>query len=234
MGASPRGDEGPIGRVSSRLGRLDAGIRASARRSRRISWFSWGFLFVVVIVPFTLILPLIVPLFGGVFVWAAIGAIPAIALLGLVVRELWVGSGEAVRVRDGERVPPSPDAREPAPIGPSLRTVQDSQKRISQVKSELEISMIPLALGLAQILLTGAFLVFEVWLDFNLANAPVWWILLPPLGGLAVLAVVMWVLWGLAKLWIAQYQEGLDQQVLAMISLEGEFFGRFASGPTGS
>jgi len=237
---SPQTEEGPIGKVSARLEHLYAGIRSSARRSRRISWFAWGFLFAlsgIQIVPLLFVLalvPSISPPFGGFLFWTAIGATPSAVLFALVVRELWVGSGEAVRFREGGPFPASVPTGEPGPIGLSLQTVQESQKRISQVRSELEISMVPLVLGGSGILFFGGFLLLAFALGANFANLTIWSFALAFAVPLAILVAVIWVLWSLAKLWVAQYQEGLDEQVLQMISLEGEFFGRFASGPTGS
>ena len=65
----------------------------------------------------------------------------------------------------------------------------------------------------------------------------------PGFGGLSVVYLpaipfviivpFIWFVWRAARRWVAHYQQGLDDQVRDMVALEGEFLGRFASGPTG-
>ena len=228
----------PIDRLNGRLRQLDAGIQRSVRRSRRISWFAWGFLFAAggeYLVP---ILADVYGYAGSGFMsfpgWALVGLAPAVVLVTLAIRELWIGSGEAVRFSAGERVFPETAGAAADLAGVSFRALQEDQKRISSVRGELEVSMIPLVLGGFGALEIPTALVLEYVLGSNLPSGGEFYLLLFPLLPLLVVGLVVWLLWSLAKLWVAQYQTGLDDQVLRMISFEGEFFGRFAGPPAGS
>ena len=227
---NPEGISGPIGRVESRLLALDAGIRAAARHSARISWYAWGFLFAAFTGPPVAEVAFVYESLrsggGPVPVGAlAVGALPAVGLLAFALGELWSGIVESRRDRAGPM--PTRPSGEGAPIGLSLVTVQEDQKEISRVRGELEVSMIPLVLG-------GITLI-----EYTVALTLVGWY--PGFGGLSVvyLPVIpvvfiipfIWLVWRAARRWVGRYQKGLDDQVREMVALEGEFLGRFASGP---
>jgi hypothetical protein len=228
----PTNDSGPIGRVESRLLSLDAGIRSAARHSYRLSWFAWGFLFAAFVG---------IPVVEVAFIFAAlrstggttsvgvigIGAIPAVVLFALVLRELRLGRQEAHRFREGTG--PTPPPAEVEPVGLSLLTVQEDQKEISRVRGELEVSMVPLILGgIGLIEFVDALVIVTLYPGFGSLS-----VVYLPVIPLVIIVPLIWAIWRAARQWVGQYQKGLDDQVREMVSLEGEFLGRFASGPSG-
>jgi hypothetical protein len=238
VGPEPALREGPIGRIESRLELLDAGIRSTVRRSRRISWLAWGFLFAAVAG-----LPLFVI---GVFVagvtssgnaslldTVAVGTTPAIVLFGLTVWQLWRGRRESLQYREGHPPPAEPSAPAPVPLGVSILTVQESQKQISRVRGELEISMIPIILGGITLFELVGDLVLQSLVSSSPQGPSALEISFVPVLPIVLIIPIVWILWRTARHWVDEYQRGLDVQVHQMISLEGEFLGRFASGSRG-
>jgi len=226
--------EGPIGRVQTQLGGLNEGVRSAARRSRRVSWFAWGFLFAgitgIPVLEVGILLSGLTPSGpNAVTALLIVGGFPAFVLLILTVRELLVGRGEAGRPSARTVGRPGAAAEEPPGFRVSLLTVQESQKQITRIRGELEVSMIPLILG--------GIGVFEVVGDLVLlptvgpaaaAISPLAYFFLP-YAPLVFVVPFIWYLWRVARQWVDRYQRGLDDQVRQLISLEGEFLGRFAS-----
>jgi hypothetical protein len=217
-----------IGGVRSLLERA----RSVARRSHRISWLSFGFLFAV---------------YGGFFVLALLGVAdpvvtttmtagggtatsttwptwgyalampPAIVVLALMVREFLRGRSEL------EGAPP---AAAPPTDGADegwTRQAVEAQKLLADAKHETDSSLFPLAfafLGLGEMAgLEGAFL------------------LLPSLSGLAFFIglglgfaglLLLIPFWRLARTWIGGNQTLLDRQVREVSELETAFLARFA------
>jgi hypothetical protein len=232
----PSVEEGPIGRVESRLQRLEDAIRSAARRSRRISWMAWGSLFAAAVgvpllgIGFTLARATSSP---NVDVVIAVGELPAVVLFGLAVCGLILGRREAMRYPNEAPLPAQPSAPGAGSFGVSLLGVQASQQAISRVRGELEISMIPLILGgIALFELLGEAVVYT-FLSAPTGPSTAQLVFLPVLPVVLVIPVI-WVLWRVARQWVERYQRGLDDQVRQMISLEGEFLGRFASGLGGA
>lgn len=220
----------PAGSIAALLHRLTSFqdlLRSAARRSWRFSWFSWGFLFAVVIgegVGSLLAFFSLAAAASGasssptILVWIyPVSILPSVVLLALSVREILLGRREA---RTGES-PIRPSARE-APSSPGAgwtEVVQRSQQLLAQMRSEAEVAFVPLILGgftamtlVASLLLAGfvasdAFLVFLAVIPFLLLLIPFY------------LAV---------RGWIRGYQTVLDRQVGSLSGLEQEFFTRFA------
>ena len=229
-GSAPGDLPGPIGRVESKLLALDAGIRAAARRSNRISWYAWGFLFAAFAgLPVAELGLLYASLRSGSGVLPvgvlAIALIPALGLLALLLRELGAGLAESRRDRPG-----------PGPTGPSepagllelsLVTVQADQKEISRVRGELEISMVPLILGGIVLVEYVDSLILLTWFPGFGGLSVVYLPVIP----LVLIVPFIWFVWRAARQWVGRYQQGLDDRVREMVALEGEFLGRFASGP---
>ena len=233
--------DGPIGRVQAHLDHLAAGVQRSVRHSRRTSWFAWGFLIAALAgVPlfefglFALALEFHLAVEAG-FALLLVGGVPAFGLLGLTGRELWIGRSEARQYRRWDGAGPS--GGKATGFAVSLGTVQESQKQISQIKGELEVSMLPLAFGgIALFEIVGAVGVqlFAAGSVNRIGGGSNFLILVvPALVAIAAIPMV-WAFWRLARQWVAVYQRGLDEQVRQMISLEGEFLGRFAREPEGA
>jgi hypothetical protein len=110
-------------------------------------------------------------------------------------------------------------------LGVNLVTVQQGQAQVSRVRSELEVSMIPLVLGGIGGLDFFGGLAFD-----SVPGLPPVDVVFVPLLPVVLIIPIIWVIWRLAREWVDPYQRGLDDQVRQMVFLEGEFLGRFAAG----
>ncbi|HXY46376.1 MAG TPA: hypothetical protein VEG66_02900 [Thermoplasmata archaeon] len=236
-------DTGPVDQpafsdLNQHLASLDGRVGSMARRSRRFSWLSWGFLFATYL---------------GVFLWAIIGilfpvvtvttltgggtsttttfpwwdfpvlSVPPVAMLAFAFRELFLGRRETSKRTNG------PIGNDPKEFGGYAAgwtgTVQRCQQRITHAKSEVEWSFVPIVLGWFSFVWIGL-AALESVLAPGIGPVAV---LLFPLVGLASI-VLLYPLYRYAKGWIAQYQELLNRRVGELSKLEAEFLWRFAGG----
>lgn len=225
---------GPIDSMLQRLTSFQNLLRSAARRSWFFSWFSWGFLFAVLIglgvvfvlsVLFPLVTSTVTP--SGVTystasqLWAyLLPMLPSVALLFFAVRQVMLGREEA---RTGaSQVRPS---RREAPSSPGAswtEVVRRSQELIAQMRSESEAAFVPLLLGG---LILGV-LVPGVLLTGYSITAP----LSPFVAYLLVFPFLLLLipLYLGVRDWTRGYQVLLDRQVGSLSRLEQEFFTRFA------
>jgi len=217
--------------IGTHLSTVARQIDSAARRSRRFSWYCWGFLFGT---------------YAGLFLYGILAAafavvtttitsqgssttstapwwalpvamvIPAVLLL-LAVREVVLGRREL-------RTPPSSTGTAELNLG-LTETVQQCQRKVTHAKSETEWSFVPLVLGLFSLTEICVFLVFEF-----ISPAATLTVLIAPLVGFGSLAF-LWPLYRAARNWIGPYQGLLDRQVGELARLEAEFFWRFAGAP---
>jgi len=218
--------------IGAHLSAAERRIELAARRSRRFSWYCWGFLFG------TYAGLLIFSYLGSAFAvvtttttsggysttttypwWdlPVAAAIP-VSLLLLAVRELVLGRREL-------RAPSTPAGDSELTLG-WTETVQQCQRRITHAKSETEWSFVPLVLGLFSF---SEFCVI-VFFEFISPNGSTLVILIGPIVGLASLAL-LWPMYRAARKWIGSYQGLLDRQVGELARLEAEFLWRFAGAP---
>ncbi|MGA8604291.1 MAG: hypothetical protein WB788_04405 [Thermoplasmata archaeon] len=210
--------------LSAAAGRIDL----AARRSRRFSWYCWGFLFGTY--AGLLVFSILATLFQVVtttttsqgvsvtttYPWWILpvsAAIP-VALLLLAVREVVLGRREL-------RMPPTSPGASELTLG-WTETVQQCQRKITHAKSETEWSFVPLVLGLFSLAEICVFILSDsISPNGNIT------ILIAPVVGLASLAL-LWALYRAARNWIGSYQGLLDRQVGELARLEAEFLWRFA------
>jgi len=220
--------------VGSHLADLANRVRRLGERSRRFSWYSWGFLFLV---------------YGGLTLASVIGylfpqvtttvsgngiststtfpawdlpvsMLPAVALFVLAVREVILGRREA---RLDRPIRSRRFATGSLPMVSNwTETVQQCQQKITHAKSDVEWSFLPLVLGgfgIAQITI------------FALAQAAstslmISFVVLEPLALVAALAVIL-PLYFASRHWVPEFQRQLDRQVGEVTRLEAEFLWRF-------
>ncbi len=219
--------------IQGQLTRLGDSIRVAARRSRRFSWFSWGFVFALVGgyllgAVLGLLFPVVTTTItdGGTSttttfpVWIIpVALLPAIVVLALAVREAILGRREGLQISS----PPNPAA----PQGPLVESagwteqVRQSQQLITHMKNETEISFLPLflgTLGLAEVLVGEA---------IAASSAGTLTILLVPLVAVPFLLPLVPLYW-VTRQWIRGYQAILNRHVGELTRLESDFFARFA------
>lgn len=235
--SSPRSTASiPIAAVQSRLELLLVRIRAAAKRSRRFSWYSWGFLFAVVgaTVVFYVLLILQVTAFAAGpnsgasitnYLWLSpLALIPAFLLVALAVREIVLGNQEASE----NASLPTPGTGEVTGGSPLSWTeiVRQSQELLTHMKSETEVSFIPLFLGVLSLteFLGGSLL--SVLLANDSSIGPLGILLIYGVGVPFLLLLIP--LYLSSRRWIRSYQSLLETQVGELSRLEGEFFTRFA------
>jgi hypothetical protein len=224
-GATIRGVGVHLSSVASR-------VDSAARRSRRFSWYCWGFLFGV---------------YGGILVFSLLGtlfavvtttttaqgtsttstypwwdlpasAILPVGLLVLAVREVVLGRRE-------QRVLPTPTA-EPDASPSWTETVQQCQRKITHAKNETEWSFVPLVLGLFGLV---EFLASLAAVTVLVGTNPLVVLVAPLIAFVSLIG--LWPLYRGVRNWIGPYQRLLDQQVGDLAHLEAEFFWRFAGAP---
>ena len=220
--------------IGGHLAQLDGRIRAMARRSRRFSWFCWGFLFGVygglaLYSVVSILFPTVTTIYttnGSMTTYTSpwwsipVAAIPGIVLIVLAVREVVLGCYEAGR----STASPARFAADPEGASTGwTETVQRCQQRVSHAKSEVEWSFVPLVLGVFGYAEIFASLVFQL----AFPSVGLYYIILGPATALASL-ILLWPLYRRAKRWISDYQVVLNQQVGELSKLEAEFLWRFA------
>ena len=207
-----------------------------ARRSRRFSWFCWGFLFgayggIALLSILAVLFPVVVTttnlnvtLTTTTSPWwdLPLSASPGIVLLALAVREAILGRREADQ---GTSVPtPLTASQAEGTSAGWTETVQRCQQRVTHAKSEVEWSFVPLVLGwFAFIELYFYFLV--QYSSLSTGNLPIDTFFGPAIAFASL--IVLWPLYRFAKGWIAGYQLLLNQQVGELSKLEAEFLWRF-------
>jgi hypothetical protein len=213
--------------LSTAAGRIDL----AARRSRRFSWYCWGFLFGTY--AGLLIFSLLAALFAvttttttsnsvsvtTTYPWwdLPVSAAIPVALLLLAVREVVLGRREM-------RMPPTSTGASELTLG-WTETVQQCQRKITHAKSETEWSFVPLVLGLFSLAEICVFILSE-----SISPTETITVLIAPVVGLGSLAL-LWPLYRAARKWIGSYQGLLDRQVGELARLEAEFLWRFAGAP---
>jgi len=228
--APPAGET--IQGVGEHLSSVAARVDSAARRSRKFSWYCWGFLFGVY--GSLVVFAIVGTLFAVVtttttaqgtsttttYPWwdfPASAALPA-ALLFLAVREVVLGRRE-------QHALPTPSTGSEAPLS-WTETVQQCQRKITHAKNETEWSFVPLVLGLfgfveSMVSFVASYLFLEGDPIFILVAA------LTAFGSL----IFLWPLYRGVRNWIGPYQRLLDQQVGDLTRLEAEFLWRFAGAP---
>jgi len=206
-----------------------------ARRSRRFSWFCWGFLFagyggLALYSIIAVLFPVVTTVTSSTGtmttstapLWSIpVAALPGVSLFVLAFREVIVGRHE----RDLGTSPvsgPSGPGDEGTSVG-WTETVQRCQQRVTHAKSEVEWSFVPLVLGVFGYVEIVASLLLEVLFP----ALGLFYIILGPV--LALVGVILLLpLYQYAKGWISDYQLLLNVQVGELSKLEAEFLWRFA------
>ncbi len=219
-----------IAGVQYELRALAIRVRAAAWRSYRFSWFAWGFLvatiagegLVVLAYVFAVVTTTTTP--GGTYttstlpIWVVpLAQAPAVVVLGLAIRELLLARRE---VQGSPLSPYAPHLSAEEAEDPSWTIlVQKAQQRITHAKNETDWSFPPILVG-------G--IVFAELLIVNVlpSSAFLFFVILP--STVAVLSVLFWLLYRIARRWIREYQTLLDRLVGEFATLESEFFWHFA------
>lgn len=212
----------------SRLSGLLERLRSESRRSRRISWYAWGFLFAAIagvtaseIVEVAALARCFCGSSTSFPEWLAvpIGLIPAAGLLAFTVREIWLGRREARGTPASTRTTPG---EPPGPTPHWAEAVRESQEIMTRLQSETEFSFVPLILGGLGLsaTLVGVLVQLSGW-D---TRYPVYFVELLALPGMLLLVP----LYLGARTWWRTLQTQLSRQVSELGRLEGEFFARFA------
>ncbi|MGA8709843.1 MAG: hypothetical protein WB786_01230 [Thermoplasmata archaeon] len=120
---------------------------------------------------------------------------------------------------------------EASPVGSELgwtETVQETQKRLSHAKSEVDVSILPIALGALGFgsIVSGLFL-FPFLVAFGGGYFELLDLLLP----VVFLVALVVPIYRSARRWIGPYQSLLDTYVRELSRLEAEFFWKFAGVP---
>jgi hypothetical protein len=227
--SAPRPPEVPITDVQGHLGVLVSRVRRAGRRAWRYSWFSWGFLI-------ALYMGSVAGAVSGLAfpgLWVPLGQVtflffllPAIGLLALALRELLLGHRES-RATSSDVVPKGGTV----PIGSELgwtETVQETQKRLSQAKSEADFSIVPLAFGFLGL---GSVVSGEFLLPLVAVSGGGFLELLAIFIPIPFMLALVLPIYRAGRRWIAGYQSLLDSYVRDLSRLEAEFFWRFAGVP---
>jgi hypothetical protein len=228
--------EGVVGASRSVLD----GAKELARRSRRFSWLSWGFLYAawagVIVVP---LLVLFFPSYtvtstlgGGSYgvnvppVWYyLIAFVPAMLLFVGALRELFAGRAAARAAIRGTPGGPRPPGGADEPVGWTQQVV-DAQKLLTAAKLETDWSFLPLGIGLLGADSTFGTAVLSVALGTGGFGS----ILVVGIGA-GVFLVGLYLLYRVAREWIGGFQHHVDRQVREVSALEAEFLWRFAGSP---
>jgi len=221
-----------IAGVQDELRALAIRVRAAAWRSYRFSWFAWGFLVATIageglIVLAYIFLPVVTtaptPTLGGSYttftlpIWVVpLTQTPALVVLGLAIRELLLARREA---QGSPLSPYAPHLSAEEAEDPSWTfLVQKAQQRITHAKNETDWSFPPI--------LVGGFVFAELLIVNLLPSGALLFFVVLPLTG-ALLSVLFWLLYRVARRWIRGYQTLLDRLVGEFATLESEFFWHF-------
>jgi hypothetical protein len=224
-----RSTDGVLGGLQDQLVLLHRRIEDASRRSRRFSWYAWGFLFAVLLgtglsdvllieISFSCQCGPTVGL-GGLAV-LLVGFLPAFGLVGLALWEIFAGRRAALHPPATAEPPPVPP---PAEWPGWTETVRQSQQRVTHMRSEIEVAFVPLILGTFA---TGTFLGAEA-LQWDAGAFGLYGFLLIYAVAVPFLLLLVPVYWA-ARQWSWAYQAPLDAQTQGLTRLESEFLERFA------
>jgi len=219
-----------IAGVQDELRALAIRVRAAAWRSYRFSWFTWGFLVAtiagegLVVLAFILAVTTSTTAVGGTSststlpLWVVpVAQIPAMLVLILAIRELVLARREAEGLPLSHRAPPL-SAEEVEDSSWTL-LVQKAQERITHAKNETDWSFPPILVG-------GLVLAELLIVNVQPPGALLYFVVVPLT--VAVLSVLLWLMYRVARRWIRAYQTLLDRLVGEFGTLESEFLWRFA------
>lgn len=229
-----------VAAAQAQLQEVDDRVTRHAQRSRRFSTFAWAFLFAVALGDAALSL---IDLYVSVVTtttgaagtstssmppeWGPFVAFaPAVALLGLAVREVVLGRRGTPARRRGIGPADAPAAEETTPWIESIRRAQELLARAGR---DAEWSFVPLALGLLSL---GQIIAGVAGAYALAASLPVAFLAVAGAAAVASLAV-LWPLYRGAKQWLEADQALLERESRELGELEAEFFWRFVgTGPT--
>jgi len=211
-----------------------------ARRSRRLSWLSWGFLYAaygglvvvsLVTVYFGIQMMTTVP--GGASstssvppLWAyPLAFAPAIVLLVWAIHELFAGRAAAAATLRGTSRPDAGASVASDETSGWTQQVVEAQKLLTTAKLETDWTFLPLGLGLV-----GA-VVNSILALATVSGEGTVYLLLAIVIGLGILCPAVYLLYRVAREWIGSVQDRLDRQVREVSALEAEFLWRFAGSP---
>lgn len=224
---------GSITALQGQLAALARRIQSAARRSRRLSWLSVGYI-IAVVVGFALAAYIELwsffissgsPTSTTSFLWPYyIVAVPPLVIAGFAVREVLLGRGEA-------KEPPSPSAVESSEAPVSGMTgwtelVQQSQQRLTHMRHETEWSFVWFIFGSLSMSTALAGFVLSPLASSQTSLGPYVFVLIYIVAFAFLLLLIPFYL--AARDWIRDYQDELDWEVSGLSRLEAEFFTRFA------
>ncbi len=220
-----------IAGIQGELHALAIRVRAAAWRSCRFSWFAWGFLVATIageglVVLAYVFFPVVTTTstLGGSYttftlpIWVVpLTQTPAVVVLGLALRELLLARREA---QGSSLSPYAPHLSPEEAENPSWTfLVQKAQQRITHAKNETDWSFPPI--------LVGGLVFAELLIASALSSGALLSFVILPLTG-AVLSVLVWLIYRIARGWIRGYQSLLDRLVSEFATFESEFFWHFA------
>ncbi len=225
---------GSIADLQGQLATLAQRIQSAARRSRRLSWLSVGYIVAVGVgfaLAFFVELLLFLASSGSpasttTLVSAfCIAVIPPLVVAVFAVREVLLGRREAK-----EPCPPSRTESSRAPVSGMTgwtETVQQSQQVLTHMRHETEWSFVWFILGSLFLSITVAGFVLLPFVS-SLTSLGLYSVV--PIYVVAFAFLLLLIPFYLvAREWIGEYQDELDWEVNGLSRLEAEFFTRFAT-----
>lgn len=223
-----------VATLQGQLSALAQHIQAAARRSRRLSWLSVGYIVAAaagVGLAYTIELLILIttPLSSHTspisFQWPFLVApIVPLALAILAVREVVLG------LREGEEpLVPSTASSSVAPVSGAsgwTEMVQQSQQLITHMKSETQFSFVWFVLGTFGLSSTVGSVVLSMFTSSQSSLGAFTFLLTYVLAFSFLFLLIPFYI--AASDWIRNYQELLDWEVNGLSRLEAEFFTRFA------
>lgn len=238
VAATPALEAGRVEGVIADVRSILDGAKRISRRSYWLSWFAWGFVFALYGGYFALIYVFLAyPSFGTSLLAgtttdgltfaliSSLAFLPSAAFLFASFYEIRQGRRDARRALTGGGVPPGTGPTEMGGTGWTPQVVE-TQKLLSDAKSETEFSFLPLTLGMIGVgSIVGLAIAGELaWT--GLAN------LVGSYGIAAVLtAAVAYPLYRVAQDSVKSLQRRLDRQVQDVAALEEQFLARFTGSP---
>ena len=239
-GAVPDSDRTRVGEVVGSSRSILGAAKELARRSRRLSWLAWGFLYAaygglfvvsVLTVYFAIQITTTVP--GGATsttsvppLWAfPLAFAPALALLVWAVHELFAGRAATVAALRGTPRPDTLAFVASNDVPGWTQQVVEAQKLLTTAKLETDWTFLPLGLGLLGAVVNSVLALGTISGDGTL------YLLVAVAVGFGLGATALYLLYRVAREWIGGFQERLDRQVREVSALEAEFLWRFAGSP---
>ncbi|HTZ62211.1 MAG TPA: hypothetical protein VMC82_06205 [Thermoplasmata archaeon] len=240
-GAAPSPpDRARVGGIVAASRSVLDGAKDLARRSHRLSWICWGFLYaawggVVLLTLLALVYPnwsATLESGGGLGMTSSpplvdlpLAFAPAIALFCWALRELFASRRAArAAIRGTAANGRAPSAGDVAPGW--TQQVVDAQKLLTAAKLETDWSFLPLGIGLLGVDSTVTVALNPI-LGGPFSNAPYFVVGV----GAVAFCMALYFLYRVAESWIGGFQQHLDLQVRAVSALEAEFLWRFAGSP---